>query len=35
MHWAWTGTIYVAFVLIIWVQLEMVFLLAVSWLHTA
>lgn len=34
MHWAWTGSIYVAFALIIWIQLEMVFLNAVSWLHT-
>jgi hypothetical protein len=34
MHWAWTGVIYVAFALIIWLQLQMVFLDAVSWLHT-
>lgn len=34
MHWAWTGSIYIAFALIIWIQLEMVFLNAVSWLHT-
>ena len=34
MHWAWTGSMYVAFALIIWIQLEMVFLNAVSWLHT-
>ena len=34
MHWAWTASIYVAFALIIWIQLEMVFLHAVSWLHT-
>lgn len=34
MHWAWTGSIYVAFALIIWLQLEMMFLNAVSWLHT-
>jgi hypothetical protein len=34
MHWAWTGSIYVAFALIGWIQLEMVFLNAVSWLHT-
>jgi hypothetical protein len=34
MHWAWTGTIAVAFALISWIQLEMVFLNAVSWLHT-
>ncbi|MDB5236112.1 MAG: hypothetical protein JWR44_3105 [Hymenobacter sp.] len=34
MHWAWTGSIYAGFALIIWIQLEMVFLDAVSWLHT-
>ena len=33
MHWSWTGCIYVAFALIGWLQLEMVFLRAVSWLH--
>ena len=33
MHWAWTYSIYIAFVLIVWIQLEMVFLQAVSWLH--
>jgi hypothetical protein len=26
MHWAWTGSIYVAFALIIWLQAEMMFL---------
>ncbi|GAB2583729.1 hypothetical protein [Spirosoma areae] len=34
MHWAWTGSIYVAFALIIWIQVEMVFLQAVDCLHT-
>lgn len=34
MHWAWTGSIYVAFVLIGWIQIQMVFLQAVNWLHT-
>ncbi|PZR31029.1 MAG: hypothetical protein DI538_21685 [Azospira oryzae] len=34
MHWTWTYTIYVAFALIIWIQMEMVFLKAVHWLHT-
>ena len=34
MHWAWAFSIYVAFALIIWIQLEMVFLQAVEWLHT-
>ena len=34
MHWAWTGSISVAFALIIWLQAEMMFLQAVGWLHT-
>jgi hypothetical protein len=34
MHWAWTYSMYVAFALIIWIQVEMVFLQAVHWLHT-
>ena len=34
MHWAWSFTIYTAFALITWIQLEMVFLQAVHWLHT-
>ncbi|MBC8084362.1 MAG: hypothetical protein H7Z21_14260 [Hymenobacter sp.] len=34
MHWAWTGCIYVVFALVCWLQLQMVFLNAVSWLHT-
>ena len=34
MHWAWSYSIYVAFALIIWIQLEMVFLQGVHWLHT-
>ncbi|GAB3643636.1 hypothetical protein GCM10027423_42730 [Spirosoma arcticum] len=34
MHWAWTGSIYVAFALIVWLQAEMMFLQAVGWLHT-
>jgi hypothetical protein len=34
MHWAWTYTIYIAFILIFWIQIEMVLLSAVSWLHT-
>ena len=35
LHWAWTGSTYVAFALIIWIQFEMVLLHAVSRLHTA
>ncbi len=34
MYRSWSFSIYIAFVLIIWIQLEMVFLNAVSWLHT-
>lgn len=34
MYWAWTGSIYVAFALISWLQVEMMFLQAVGWLHT-
>lgn len=34
MHWAWTFSIYVAFALIIWIQIEMVYLQAVHWSHT-
>jgi len=34
MHWAWTGSLYVAFALIGWLQIEMMMLNAVSWLHT-
>ncbi len=34
MHWSWTCSIFTAFALIIWIQLEMVFLQAVHWSHT-
>lgn len=34
IHWAWTYAIYIAFGLIIWIQVQMVFLRAVHWLHT-
>ena len=34
MHWAWTYSIYIAFVLIFWIQIQMVFLSTVYWLHT-
>ena len=33
MHWAWTFSIYPAFALIIWIQVEMYFLQAVHWSH--
>lgn len=34
MNWPWSFTIYQAFALIIWIQLEMYFLQAIHWLHT-
>ena len=34
MHWSWTYSIYVAFTLIGWIQIQMVFLQSVHWLHT-
>ena len=34
MHWSWTFTIYTGFAVIFWIQAEMMFLAAVSWLHT-
>jgi len=34
MHWTWTFSIYMAFALIIWLQIEMQILSAVSWVHT-
>jgi hypothetical protein len=34
MHWAWTFSIYVAFALIIWTQVETIFVQGVGWLQT-
>ena len=34
MHWAWTYSVYIGFALIIWIQVEMIILEAVYWLHT-
>ena len=34
MHWSWSFSIYIAFILIFWIQIQMVFLSAVHWLHT-
>ncbi|MEO5977024.1 MAG: hypothetical protein ABIS36_04385 [Chryseolinea sp.] len=34
MHWTWTYSIYVSFTLIMWLQIQMMFLNAVSWIHT-
>lgn len=34
MHWSWTYSVYTAFMLVGWIQLQMAFIQAVSWLHT-
>lgn len=34
MHWSWTFSIYIAFALIGWLQIQMMILSSVSWLHT-
>jgi hypothetical protein len=34
MYWAWTYSIYVAFALIIWIQVETIFVQSVGWLQT-
>ncbi len=34
MHWAWTLSIYIAFALIIWIQVETIFVQGVGWLQT-
>lgn len=34
MHWAWTYSIYVAFALIIWIQVETMYIQGVGWLQT-
>jgi hypothetical protein len=34
MHWAWSFTIYIAFALIIWIQVETIFVQSVGWLQT-
>ena len=35
MHWSWTFSIYIAFVLIGWIHIQLIFLQgAVHWLHT-
>jgi hypothetical protein len=33
MYWGWTYCIYIAFSLIIWIQIEMIILRAVHWSH--
>jgi hypothetical protein len=34
MYWAWSFSIYIAFALIIWIQIEMYFVQSVHWSHT-
>jgi hypothetical protein len=34
MHWAWTFSIYLAFALIIWIQVETIYIQGVGWLQT-
>ena len=34
MHWSWTFSIYIAIMLIGWIQIQMVILQSVHWLHT-
>ena len=34
MHWSWSFCIYISFALIIWIQVQMMILHTVFWLHT-
>ena len=34
MHWAWSFSIYIAFALIIWIQVETIYVQGVGWLQT-
>jgi hypothetical protein len=34
LHWSWSFSVYTAFILIFWIQLEMMFIHSVSWSHT-
>ena len=34
LHWAWSFSIYIAFALIIWIQVETIFIQGVGWLQT-
>lgn len=34
MHWSWTFTIYLAFILIGWIQIQQIIFQSVYWLHT-
>jgi hypothetical protein len=34
MHWAWSFSVYIAFALIIWIQVETIYVQGVGWLQT-
>ena len=34
MHWSWSFSIYIAFALIIWIQVETIFIKGTGWLQT-
>ena len=34
MHWSWTFSIYIGCILIGWIQIQMIFLQSIHWLHT-
>ncbi len=34
MHWSWSYSIYVAFALIVWIQVETIYVQGVGWLQT-
>jgi hypothetical protein len=34
LHWSWSFSIYVAFALIIWIQVESIFVQSIGWLQT-
>jgi hypothetical protein len=34
MHWAWSFSIYIAFALIIWIQVETIYIQGTGWLQT-
>jgi hypothetical protein len=34
MYWGWSFSIYIAFALIIWIQVETIFVQSVGWLQT-
>jgi len=34
MHWSWSFSVYIGLILILWLQLEMMFIHAAHWSHT-